>query len=95
MKKQYRITYDLEQEDSFNVHTDNGIVKFSSNDNGLYLYNLPKEYIDNIKEMNNTNYGKVQLITTVAENRSNYSMQQFEHAKEAHRLYHNLGAPTM
>ena len=35
------------------------------------------------------------MVSTVAENRSNYTTQQFERAKEARKLYHNIGAPTI
>ena len=48
---------------------------------------------DNIN-INNTNTTQ-QYISTVAENRSNYSTQQFERAKLARKLYHNIGTPTV
>ena len=35
------------------------------------------------------------MVNTVTENRSNYTTQQFERAKEARKLYHNIGAPTV
>ena len=35
------------------------------------------------------------MVTIIAKNRSNYTTQQFERAKEARKLYHNVGAPTV
>jgi hypothetical protein len=35
------------------------------------------------------------LVSTVAKNRHGYRQRQFEHAKEARRLYHIIGTPTM
>ena len=74
---------------------------------GLYFHNISDKYIEKIAEwmanktIKNNTYNNVmqvnmqyQGITTVAKNRQNYSSQQFKRAKEAHKLYHNVGAPT-
>ena len=71
------------------------VVKFERSPEGLYYYNLPTTYISQLQECNNKNNEKQQLITTVAENRANFSTQQFERAKVARKLYHNIGAPTI
>jgi hypothetical protein len=39
--------------------------------------------------------GVSNLISTVAENRKGYTLRQFERAKEARKLYHIVGTPTM
>ena len=75
---------------------------------GLYYHNVSREYLNDIVDWvankaikNNAFHNVMQIsmqyqgITTVAENRQNYSSQQFEQAKEAHKLYHNVGAPTV
>jgi hypothetical protein len=38
LEDQCRITYDLNIEHEFHVHTNNGLVKFTRNKNGLYFY---------------------------------------------------------
>jgi hypothetical protein len=35
------------------------------------------------------------LISTVSENKKGYTTRQFERAKEARKLYHIVGTPTM
>lgn len=82
LAKQHRITYDSDVEDAFKVHIGNKCVKFMANNEGLYYFTLPKAY-------------KMQMIETVAENGSGYMAQQYEQAKEARKLYHNVGAPTV
>ena len=49
------------------------------------------EEIKDIKQDGVTNKG-VQLLDTVAENRKNFTTQEFERAKQARTLHHNLGA---
>jgi hypothetical protein len=39
--------------------------------------------------------GTSNLISTVAENRQGYMLRQFEHVKEARRLYNIVGTPTV
>jgi hypothetical protein len=38
LEDQCRITYDSSVENAFHVHTNNGIVKFTRNKDGLYVY---------------------------------------------------------
>ena len=92
---EYHVTYDSQKEDASNIHVNNNkIVKFEHSSDSLYYYNLPMEYKETVKQ-ENENDDKHQYITTVAENRGNYSTQNFERAKVARKLYHNIGAPTV
>ena len=102
LTKQHRVTYDSAKEDSFLVHVDkDDIIKFKNNNEGLYYFTPPKAYIDNVCKItgvgkdNNNNLDEQQFVSTVAENRSNYSTQQYERAKVARKLYHNIGTPTV
>ena len=89
---EYRITYDSDKEDAFCIHTQSGIVKFKQNKEGLYYYNFPATYKEQVKkaDSNGNNF-----VMTVEENKRNYTNQQFNRAKEARKLYHNIGAPTI
>ena len=71
---------------------DEEIIKFECSPEGLYQYEVTKGYKKNQKteELVTSN-----LITTVNENRKGYTLRQFERAKEARRLYHIVGTPTM
>jgi hypothetical protein len=48
LEDQYRITYDSSVEKAFNVHTNDGIVKFERNSDGLYTYRPSKEYLKDV-----------------------------------------------
>ena len=96
LAKQNRITYDSkypgnEAENVFKVHTDNGIVEFRVNDEGLYVYEPSENYVREQK----INEQKSLLISTVDENKKFYSQRQYERAKEARRLYHIIGRPSL
>ena len=96
LKKKYRMTYDSEKEDAFIVHIENKIIKFECSPEGLYQYEVSKTYRKNIKKPNETEKsGESHLIGTVTENRKGYTLRQFERAKEARKLYHIVGTPTM
>jgi hypothetical protein len=84
LKKKHRITFDLEKEDAFIVHVDNGNMKFKCNPKGLYTYVVSDRYL---KKDNH-------LVNTVKENRVGYTQRQFEQAKRARELYHIKGTPT-
>ncbi len=101
MKKKWRITYDSDREDTFLVHTHSGIVKFKANKDGLYLYRPTKNYRDSMKNEKTSSH-KMQnnhevdnMVSTVAENHLSYTQKQFKHAKEACKLYHTIGMPTV
>ena len=38
---------------------------------------------------------KKNFVMTIEENKNNYTNQQFKRAKEARKLYHNIGAPMI
>jgi hypothetical protein len=46
----YRITYDSNIEKAFNVHTNDGIVKFKRNDNGLCVHRPSDEYLADVNK---------------------------------------------
>jgi hypothetical protein len=48
MEDQYRITYDSSVEKVFNVHTNDGIVKFRRSKDGLYVYRPSAEYFEDV-----------------------------------------------
>jgi hypothetical protein len=101
LKKKHRITYDSEEEDAFIVHMDDHILKFECTPEGLYQYEVSKNYKEDItpKQMGKTKRLKTEgtsnLISTVAENKKGYTTRQFERAKEARKLYHIVGTPKM
>ena len=86
------IKYDSDKEDAFLVHKKDGIVKFECSPEGLYQYEVSKVYK---KDLKNIETGASNLIITVTKNRKGYMLQQFERAKEARKLYHIIGMPTM
>jgi hypothetical protein len=94
LKKKDRITYDSDKEDAFIVHMDKEIIKFECSPDGLYQYWVSNGYQQGLKEDQKED-GASNLISTVAENRKGYTLRQFERAKEARKLYHNVGTPTM
>jgi hypothetical protein len=91
-KKKHRITYDSNKKDAFIVHMDNENIKFECSP--LYQYLVSEGYQRGLKEDQKEN-GASNLISIVAENRKGYTLRQFERAKEARRLYHIVGTPTV
>jgi hypothetical protein len=62
---------------------------------GLYQYEVSKGYKKHLKK-NENETGTSNWISTVAKNRKGYTLRQFvERAKEARKLYHIVGTPTM
>ncbi len=92
MADQYHITYNNRIEDAFIVHTKGKNIKFKRTTEGLYSYEFPDNYLELIKSLK-TPSGS-QHILTVAENHKNYSVQQYERAQRARKLYHILNAPS-
>jgi len=90
MIKNYRITYDSEKEDAFVLHKDGREIKFKRSTNGLYYYKPSENYKNPIKEAATSNF-----ISTVEEYKMGYTQRQFERAKAARKLYHNVGTPTV
>ena len=85
MADKYRITYDSKKEDAFVVHLPDKDVRFERMDFNLYVYKPQIEMKTN----------DVQLLSTVEENKSFYTLRQFERAKRARDLYHALGTPSI
>ncbi len=92
MADQYHITYNNRIEYAFIVHTKDKDIKFKWTPEGLYSYEFPNNYLESIQSLKTTS--ESQHILTVAENRKNYSVQQYERAHRAKKLYHILNAPS-
>jgi hypothetical protein len=60
----------------------------------LYQYSVSKGYQQGLIEDQKED-GASNLISTVAKNRQGYTLRQFRRAKEARRLYHIVGIPTV
>jgi hypothetical protein len=60
----------------------------------LYQYKVSEDYQSNLQQ-DEEKEGTSNLVTTVTENKSGYTQRQFERAKEARRLYHIVGTPTV
>ena len=88
--KKHWITYDSDKEDAFLVHMPNKIVKFKSNAEGLYQFQVPQEYRSGLKK-----HQVSHIMDTVEENKSGFSQRQFERAKIERKLYHVVGSPTV
>jgi hypothetical protein len=102
LEDQCRITYNSSLEHAFQFHTNNGIVKFSRNMEGLYVYR-PSEHslqeIANSSSQDNETTVEATftsfLVDSVVENKYRYTKRQFESAKQTRKLYHSLGCPTV
>ena len=71
MADQYLIQYDNKIDDAFWVNINGKTVKFKRSEEGLYYYNMPLAYVNNMKhEYNNED---IQMVTMVNKNLSNYS----------------------
>ena len=88
----YRITYDSEKEDAFLVHMEHKIVKFPRTHEGLYKFEVPQTYKEQLK-MNQEEKSN-NMIQTVDENKIVYTKRQMDRAKVARKLYHIVGSPT-
>jgi len=82
MVNKYHVTFDSWKEDAFMVHLPTKDTKFKCSTNGLYYYKPAEIQNDNVK---------MQLLSSLEDNKKYYSAQQFEHAKKARNLYHALG----
>ena len=71
----------------------NKTIKFQRSPEGLYFYKVSKLYLESADSTTKTE--QCHLIDTVAENRKGYTLRQFERAKTARKLYHNIGTPTV
>jgi hypothetical protein len=93
LEDQCRITYDSSVEHAFNVHTNNGIVKFTRNKDGLYVYRPSQHYLNEVadEEVDGDHSpernvpcdenGESFLVDSVQENKHGFTNRQFEDAK--------------
>ena len=100
LSKKFRVTYDSEKEDAFFVYTNDGIIKFGCTSEGLYAYCPTKQFINSVANTKNLsvlpdNNNHSHMISTVESNWRGFTKQQFEDAKKARNLYHQVGAPTV
>lgn len=96
MADEHRITYDSSVEDAFVVHLPEGIIKFERTTDGLYAYRPSANFKKQVKESKEKTRPNVsQLVTTVKENRMGFTERQFDRAKQARRLYHIVGCPSL
>ena len=93
LKNKYRVTYDSEKGDSFVVYMDGKEIYFKCNEDGLYEYKVSGAYKDEIQEKKKQESSY--MIETVEENRQGFTTRQFQRAKQARELYHNVGSPTV
>ena len=90
--KGYQVNYDSTNGDKFQVKMEGKIIEFTCNKEGLYEFEVSDDYKNDIHKTKNetSNY-----VSTVEENKRGYTPRQFERAKAARELYHNLGSPTI
>jgi hypothetical protein len=73
LEDQYRITYDSSTENAFNVHTNDAIVKFKRNEDGLYVYRPSERHLKSVnkdkqKDKQNDDHTNI-MVQTLEENR--------------------------
>ena len=95
MKKKYWITHDSDKEDAFKVHMNGKILEFKATPQGLYCCSTGKDYLEKIKKAKQKKQETSNMMDTVQENRKNYTQHQFECAKLACKLCHNVGTPAV
>jgi len=82
MEDKYCITYDSAVDSAFNMHTENGIIKFRRSAEGLYYYKP------------NYKTGTL-MVQTVEDNKSFFTDCQVSQAKRSSKLLHALGCPSI
>jgi hypothetical protein len=85
MEDKYCVTYDSVQESAFIIHTPKEPVQFTRCPENLY-YNKPKYW---------TTKPGTSMVETIKENESFYTPRQVNHARQACKLIHALGCPTV
>jgi hypothetical protein len=98
LEDQCRITYVPSVEHAFHVHTNNGIVKFRRNKD---VYRPSQHYLQEVANSSQDIEATVEptltsfFVDSVEENKHGYTKRQFESSKQARKLYHTLGCPTI
>jgi hypothetical protein len=102
MADKHRITYDSDKEDTFLVHSDSGPIRFKRTPDGLYVYKPTAKFKNEVAKLKESvslskdgGSPMSNMITTVKENAKGYTQRQFNNAKQARRLYHIVGCPTV
>ena len=99
MTDRYRITFDSAIENAFNVHTEEGIVKFERTPGNLYKYSPKYRTNTSTKDIRQTGVDEphpdMQLLDTVQDNAQFYTPRQVCKAKKARTLLHALGCPSI
>ena len=85
----YEVSYNSKEGDKFIVSMEGKNIEFKCNQDGLYEYTVSNAYKDGIKKEQS------HYVSTVEENKFGFTPRQFEKAKAARELYHNLGSPTI
>jgi hypothetical protein len=71
-------------------------VKFTRNKDGLYVYRPSKGYLTEVANSDKEPIQEMKMmIQSVNENMKGYTQRQFEDAKQARKLYHIIGCPTV
>jgi len=102
MKKLFHIQYDNWKEDAFLVHKPDGAInKFVESHKGLHYLDLEERFKKKMqskpptdKETEGCNEEAVALITTVADNKSKFSVTDYDRAEKARRLQRILFRPS-
>jgi hypothetical protein len=89
----YRITFDSAVENAFNIHTEDGIIKFQKNTANLYEHR--PTMIKRKNEHDNTAIVSQNHIQTVEENMKMFTPRQIQQAKAARDLLASLGTPSI
>ena len=92
---QYYVEYKNRKEDCFLVETESRIVRFERTGEGLYGFKFDNNYLETVVEENEEPSREISGVTTLAENRSNYSNNKFGREQCARKLYHTIGAPSI
>ncbi len=88
-----RVIMDSDFDDAFYVHdrSNDTVRRYPRNENGLYAYYPEDQDADKIAQAReHLNF----LIETVEDNRKGYTQKQYDAAKRARALYHNVGGPS-
>ena len=86
MVDNYHVTFDSPETYAFVVHLPTKDINFKCSINGLYYYKQAEIQKQNVK---------MQLLSSMEDNKKFYIEQQFEHTKKARNLYHELGHPSI
>ena len=85
--RKFRVTFDTEYENKCVLHkSDGSAISFKCAPNGLYYHDI-RWKTERVKDYT--------LLSTVANNKENYTRRQVQQADNAVRLYKMIGLPTV